>query len=66
MDLEKKMVVEKERMSDHTAEGCAEAEQAERTEQVEAQMMEWATPFLEHRAAEEYYYLKEEEVAAYF
>ena len=50
MDLVKKMVVEEERMSDRTAEGCAEAEQAE---QVEGQMVEWASPFLEQGAAGE-------------
>ena len=58
MDLVTKMVVEEEGMSDRTAEGCAEAEQAE---QVEDQMVQWASQSPEQGAAGGYYYLKEEE-----
>ena len=35
MDLGEKMVVEEEKMSDHTTEGCAEADQPEQPEQEE-------------------------------
>ena len=45
-----KKMVKEEGKTDRTAEGCAEAEQAE---QVEGQMVEWASPFLEQGAAGE-------------